>query len=64
MTQKQTIPNLTKRTQMLKNLRQTRLEMEEFGLQLEEILAGLEKDIRFQKRQKLERSHQNLTNPN
>jgi hypothetical protein len=64
MTQKQTIPNLTKRTQMLKNLRQTRLEMEEFGLQLEEILAGLEKDIRFQKRQKLERSHQNLANPN
>ena len=64
MTQKQTIPNLTKRTQMLKNLRQTRLEMEEFGLQLEEILAGLEKDIRFQKRQKLERSHQNLANQN
>lgn len=43
------IPDREIRPRLLTNLRQTRLELEEFGLQLEEVIAGLEKHIREQK---------------
>lgn len=54
------IPDPETRARLLNSLRQTRLELEEFGLQLEEVIAGLEKDIREQKLQKIEKTKQKL----
>jgi hypothetical protein len=42
--------------QLLVNLRRTRLEMQEFNLELAEINAKLERDIREQKLQRLRRA--------
>ena len=41
MTNQPRIPDPETRARLLTNLRQTRLELEEFGLQLEEVIAGL-----------------------
>lgn len=43
------IPDLETRKRLLRNLRQTRLEMRQFNLELEEINALLEQQIRQQK---------------
>lgn len=47
MTEQYPILDEKTRKRHLKNLRQTRLELQEFGLELEEIIALLEKDIRL-----------------
>ena len=47
-------PEVDKR--LLANLRRSRLEMEELGLQLEEVIANLERDLRQQRLQRVRRS--------
>jgi hypothetical protein len=64
MNQLQEIPNETTRNRLLVNLRQTRLDLQEFGLQLEEILAHLDKDIRQQKIQRLNQKKQLIRKTN
>ena len=56
MSKKSFIPNSETRKHLVNNLRQTRLELQDFGLQLEELLAGIEKEIREQKLKRLEKS--------
>ena len=56
MSKKSFIPNKETRKRLVNNLRQTRLELQDFGLQLEELLAGIEKEIREQKLKRLEKS--------
>jgi hypothetical protein len=56
MTEQYPIPDEETRKRHLKNLRQTRLELQEFGLELEEIIALLEKDIREQRLKRLQNS--------
>jgi hypothetical protein len=58
MSQKTIIPNPERRKRLVANLRQTRFELQDFGLQLEELLASIEKEIRDQK---LERRTQKST---
>lgn len=60
MTNQPRIPDAETRARLLSSLRQTRLELEEFGLQLEEVIAGLEKHIREQKLQRIEKAKQKL----
>lgn len=54
------IPDEETRKRLSMNLRKARLDLEEFGLQLEEIEAGLDKHIREQKMKRLEKSRQYL----
>ena len=54
------IPDEETRKRLSINLRKARLDLEEFGLQLEEIEAGLDKHIREQKMKRLEKSRQYL----
>lgn len=61
MTQQPRIPDEETRKRLLNNLRQSRLDLQEFGLQLEEVLAGLEKHIREQKLKRIEKSRQHLS---
>jgi hypothetical protein len=49
MSQQTIIPNLETRKKLVASLRQTRFELQDFGLQLEELLANIEKEIRDQK---------------
>lgn len=56
MTEHYPIPDEETRKHHLKNLRQTRLKLQEFGLELEEIIALLEKDIRQQRLKRLQKS--------
>lgn len=58
MTNQPRIPDPETRARLLSSLRKTRLELEEFGLQLEEVIAGLEKQIREQKLQRIEKAKQ------
>jgi hypothetical protein len=60
MTEQPRIPDEATRKRLLDNLRQSRLDLQEFGLQLEEVLAGLEKHIREQKFKRIERTRQNI----
>ncbi|WP_413265531.1 hypothetical protein [Floridanema flaviceps] len=60
MTNQPRIPDPETRARLLNSLRQTRLELEEFGLQLEEVIAGLEKHIREQKLRRIEKAKQKL----
>ncbi len=60
MNEQPAIPNQETRKQLVINLRQTRLNLQDFGLQLEELLAGVEKEIRKQKSKRLEQYKQNL----
>ena len=47
------IPNEETRQRLIANLHKTRLELQEFGFELEEIIAQIEKDIREQKLRRL-----------
>lgn len=49
-------PSAETASRLLQNLRRTRLEMQEVSLQLEEVIAGLEHDIRQQKLRHLKQS--------
>jgi hypothetical protein len=49
------IPDEETRKRLLANLRQTRLDLQEFGLQLDEVEALLDRDIREQKMKRLEK---------
>lgn len=49
MTDKPRVPDPETSKRLLANLRQTRLEMQEFNLELDEINAKLEHDIRQQR---------------
>ncbi len=55
------IPDTETRKRLLANLRKTRLEMQECNLELEEINAMLEKQIREQRLHRSRISLQNLT---
>ncbi len=46
MTGEARIPDAPTRKRLVTNLRKTRLELQEFGLQLEELVALVERDIR------------------
>ncbi len=54
------MPNQETRKRPITNLRQTRLELQDFGLQLEELLAGIEREIREQKLKRLAKNKRNL----
>lgn len=56
------IPNQETRKRLVTNLRKTRLELQDFGLQLEELLAVIEGEIRENKLKRLNKNKQNLTN--
>ncbi|MBW4577526.1 MAG: hypothetical protein KME08_20015 [Aphanothece sp. CMT-3BRIN-NPC111] len=60
MTEQARIPDEATRKRLTDNLRQGILDLQEFGLQLDEVLAGLEKHIREQKLKRIERSRQNI----
>ncbi|HEY9812148.1 MAG TPA: hypothetical protein V6D31_01230 [Candidatus Sericytochromatia bacterium] len=60
MTEQPRIPDEQTRKRLLANLRQGILDLQEFGLQLEEVEALLDQQIREQKRKRIERSRQNL----
>lgn len=61
MTEQPQIPDKETRKRLIKNLRQTRLELQEFGIELEEIIALLEKDIREQRLKRIQKSKKNLS---
>ena len=54
------IPDEETRKNSLKNLRQSILDLQEFGIQLEEIEAGLDRHIRDRKIKCLETKRENL----
>ena len=54
------IPDEETRKRLLGNLRQGILDLQEFGFQLEEVQAGLDKHIREQKMKRLETRRENL----
>lgn len=54
------IPDEETRKRLSANLRQGILDLQEFGLQLDEILVGLEKHNREQKLKRIQRSRQYL----
>lgn len=56
MSDKHHMPDPEKVKQTVANLRRTRIEMEEFGLELAEINARLEHDIHQQRLQRARRS--------
>jgi phage shock protein A len=54
------IPDTETSKRLLTNLRRTRLEMEEFNLQLDQIIARFEQELSQQKLQRVRRSLANL----
>ena len=60
MTETPLIPDEETRKRLSTNLRKSILELQEFGLQLEEIQASLEKHIREKKLKRIEKAKQNL----
>ncbi|KOR34250.1 MULTISPECIES: hypothetical protein [Planktothricoides] len=60
MSEKKSIPNEETRKRLVSNLRKNRVELQEFGFQLEELLAQMEKEVREQKLKRLEMTKQNL----
>ncbi len=54
------IPDEETRKRLLANLRQTRLDLQEFGLQLDEVEALLDRDIREQKMKRLQKRREYL----
>jgi hypothetical protein len=54
------IPNEEIRKSSLKDLRQSILDLQEFGFQLEKIEAGLDKHIRDRKMKRMENKRENL----
>jgi hypothetical protein len=61
MIEKTSIPNEETRKNLVTNLRKNRLDLQEFGFQLEEVLAILEKELREQRLKRLEKNKQNLS---
>lgn len=60
MNEKSRIPDEETRKRLLKNSHQDILDLQEFGFQLEEVQAGLDKHIREQKVKRLETRRENL----
>jgi hypothetical protein len=60
MNNKTSIPDQQTRKRLIINLKKSRLDLQEFGLELEELLATLEKDVREQKLKRLEQNKSNL----
>lgn len=60
MSAEKSIPNEETRKKLVSNLRKNRVELQEFGFQLEELLAQMEKEVREQKLKRLETTKQNL----
>ena len=60
MTEQPRIPDEQTRKRLLANLRQGILDLQEFGLQLEEVEALLDQQVREQKRKRIEIQRQNL----
>ena len=60
MTNQPRIPDEETRKRLSANLRQARLDLQEFGLQLEEVEALLDQQIREQKRKRIQTQRQNL----
>jgi hypothetical protein len=60
MSNKTSIPNQETRKRLVTNLRKSRLDLQEFGFELEELLASLEKEVREQKLKRLEQNKHNL----
>ncbi len=60
MTEQPRIPDEQTRKRLSANLRQARLDLQEFGLQLEEVEALLDQQIREQKRKRIQIQRQNL----
>ncbi len=60
MTEQPRIPDEETRKRLSANLRQARLDLQEFGLQLEEVEALLDQQIREQKRKRIQTQRQNL----
>jgi len=60
MSEKKSIPNEETRKKLVSNLRKNRVQLQEFGFQLEELLAQMEKEVREQKLKRLETTKQNL----
>jgi hypothetical protein len=56
MTDKPLMPNPSVDQRLLGNLRRARLEMEELGLQFDEVLARFDKEIRQQKLKRIQKS--------
>ena len=61
MNNKRSIPNQQTRKYLITNLKKSRLDLQEFGLELEELLASLEKQVRKQKLKRLEQNKYNLS---
>jgi hypothetical protein len=60
MSEQKSIPNEETRKKLVGNLQKNRLKLQEFGFELEEVLAQMEKQVRQQKLKKLETTKQKL----
>jgi hypothetical protein len=56
MTDKPLMPNPSVDQRLLSNLRRARLDMEELGLQFDEVLARFDEEIRQQKLKRIQQS--------
>jgi hypothetical protein len=56
MTNQPIMPNSSVDQRLLDNLRRARLEMEEVGLQFEEVLAKFDEEIRQQRLKRIQKS--------
>jgi glutathione S-transferase len=56
MTNQPMMPNSSVDQRLLGNLRRARLEMEELGLQFEEVLAKFDEEIRQQRLKRIQKS--------
>jgi hypothetical protein len=56
MTDQPLMPNPSVDRRLLGNLRRARLEMEELGIQFDEVLARFDKEIRQQKLKRIQKS--------
>lgn len=56
MTDQPLMPNSSVDQRLLGNLRRARLEMEELGLQFDEVLARFDEEIRQQKLKRIQKS--------
>jgi hypothetical protein len=56
MTDQPLMPNSSVDQRLLGNLRRARLEMEEVGLQVDEVLARFDEEIRQQKLKRIQKS--------
>lgn len=61
MNKKTSIPSEQTRKYLITNLKKSRLDLVEFGFELEELLTSIEKEIREQKLIRLERNKYKLS---